>query len=60
METLIKAMEEGGSLRSEAEANIRSRRAAFNKATKEYDKETRQTVAANKPRTRQANSENQK
>ena len=53
-------MEEGGSLRSEAEANVRSRRAAFNNATKEYDKETRQTVAANKPRTRQANSENQK
>ena len=60
METLIKAMEEGGSLRSEAEANIRSRRAAFNKATKEYDKETRQTVAANKPRTRQSGSENRK
>ena len=39
METLIKAMEAGGSLRGEAEANIKSRRAAYNKATKEYDKE---------------------
>ena len=60
METLIKAMEEGGSLRSEAEANIKSRRAAFNKATKEYDKEMRTTVASNKPRTRQASLEKRK
>ena len=40
METIIKAMETCGMLRTEAEATIKTRRAAFNKATREYDKET--------------------
>ena len=35
MEILIKSMEAGGAMRIEAETNIKSRRAAFNKANRE-------------------------
>ena len=41
METLIKSMEAGGAMRIKAETNIKSRRAAFNKAIREYEKEMR-------------------
>ena len=61
METLIKSMEAGGAMRIEAETNIKSRRAAFNKASREYEKEMRLSMAPGKTtRSRKTSLEKQK
>ena len=55
MEAVIKAMEACGMKRSDAELNIKSRRSAYNRAIKEYDKQA--NVITHKRQTRRNSME---